>query len=491
MQLDFERTIVALASPLPPALRAIIRLSGPSTKDLLRAVLRHRQWPMQCINSSFAVGELSEVADQEQLELFFNSEQPRYCRAIVDLDWHGRWIDAGVYFWPTARSFTGQSSAELHLLGCAPLADRVINRFVELGASPAERGEFTLRSFLAGKIDLVQAEAVLGVIESVEGKQLHWALSQLGGNLSQPVRTLRNDLVNLLADLEAGLDFVEEDIEFITMSQLLSRLDAVRQQLIELSSQLDFRGTPIRPLELALVGLPNTGKSSLFNALLCQDRAIVSEQPGTTRDAVTARWNLGRGQQRLTLIDTAGIEQLDGSSPRALAQTVLRERIETCDVVMLCIDLSDPPTPEWIDSQIRQLGENGRGLICVGTKVDLVKHKGHTENTASRARIDHAVSVHHPDSISSLCQAIEAMIESRTNQRFTEATHQTAIRCRHAILHAVDCLDRARELIESEGGQELVANELHYALEDLGSIIGEVHNDDILGQIFSRFCIGK
>jgi len=482
MRLDLERTIVAFAGPIAPGQRAIIRLSGCNTRQILRAALRPQ-----------SAQSTQHSADSTQsFGAFLDSTQAVYCQALVDLNWYNRRLEAGVYYWPTSRSFTGQPSAELHLVGCLPLAHRVLQRLVQLGAHPAERGEFSLRSFLAGKIDLVQAEAVLGVVESVVGEQLQWALTQLGGNLSRPVREMRGELVTLLADLEAGLDFVEEDIEFITDELILQRLEDIDRRLSQLGKQLESRGAPHRPLEIALVGLPNAGKSSLFNALLGQDRSIASSQSGTTRDPVVANLALGSlGQQRITLIDTAGIEPATGDSPRALAQAMLHQRISSCDLVLLCVDLSHPPTTLWLEQQIGYLTQDHRTLLCVGTKTDLLGNEVPAGQLGIGGPIQHCVSIHREESIHSLVELLERHLSRQTNQRFTEATHHTAVRFHQALESSKESLDRARSLIRTGQGQELVALELHAALDDLGSIIGEVHNDDILGQIFSRFCIGK
>lgn len=482
MRLDFERTIVALASPLAPGQRAIVRLSGSKTKALLQSILRDSDTPSQHRSRKSAT-TLSE---------FIESKVAVFRHAVVDLDWHNRLLPVGVYYWPTSRSFTGQPSAELHFLGALPLAQKVIERITQLGAHPAERGEFTLRSFLSGKIDLVQVEAVLGVIESIVGQQLEWALSQLGGNLSQPVRELRGELLNLLSDLEAGLDFVEEDIEFITNEQL-------RDQLIEMDHKLDFltsslisRGARVRPLEIVLVGLPNAGKSTLFNAILGEERSITSDQSGTTRDAVAGNLSFEEyGPLQITLVDTAGIEQLAEDSPRSLAQDALQNRLSVADLVVLCIDLSNLPASGWLQEQLAHLSKGGRTVVCVGTKSDLHVPMSHLNSRFPIDQLDQLVSVRHSDSVDGLRAALYRQCELQVNQRFTEATHHTAVRFRHAIAHAQENLHQALGLLESGQGHELVACELHQALETLGAIIGEVHNDDILGQIFSRFCIGK
>ncbi|MBX3421290.1 MAG: 50S ribosome-binding GTPase [Pirellulaceae bacterium] len=364
-----------------------------------------------------------------------------------------------------------------------------MNCFVSLGASPAERGEFALRSFLAGKMDLVQAEAVLGVIQSVDRDQLQWSLSQLGGNLSQPVHVLRAELLELISRLEAGLDFVEEDIQFITPQEIHERLTRVLEQIEQLRSRLQSRGTPQRQLEVALVGLPNAGKSSLFNALLERERAIVSNQAGTTRDVISAP--LGLDDITLTLVDTAGLEpdlpasQPAEASPRLLAQSHTRQRLQTCDIALLCVDSSHPPTTAWIIQQRQQLEADQLRVLTVGTKADLLGGR------QPHLPVDIAVSAYAPESIQALRECLQSLASAGSQHQFTQATLHTAIRCTEALQHARQSLQHAQWLNQSVAGDELVASELRVALDDLAAMIGQVHSDDILGEVFSRFCIGK
>lgn len=464
MQLDLQRTIVAVSSPLASAQRAIVRVSGRDTVDLLR-----------------------QVIDKTSLPSIATAQHPICFRASIDLDWFGRCIDSTIYLWPNDRSFTGEPCAELHFLGAMPIVSKIVQRLTAVGASPANRGEFALRSFLAGKLDLVQAEAILGVIESTRFDQLQWALSQLGGNISQPVRRLRAELMELLAHLEAGLDFVEEDIEFITNAQLSQRLTSIVSQIEKLADQLNSRGATNRDFELALVGLPNAGKSSLYNSLLGRHRTIVSETAGTTRDSISSKLEL-EGVS-INLIDTAGLEEISGSTPRALAQVMLKDRIQTCDAVLLCIDLQTLGDPSSFkhDTQlvVDKLQIQDQQLLTIGTKADLY---GGIDKPAT---VDLLVSVHDADSIELLRNSIRQLAQNRLDQQFTQATHHTAVRCRQAFQHASQGLARALVVLHRGEGEELVASELHFVLDSLASIIGEVHNDDILGEIFSRFCIGK
>lgn len=475
MKLDLQRTIVAVGSAVLPAPRVVIRLSGELTIDLLQKVLRESpEFP-----------PVAESLAQRSRASFF--------RAKLELNSPQHCIDVSVYLWPNERSFTGEPCAELHMIGSMPLVQMVQQRLIMEGASPAERGEFALRSFLAGKMDLVQAEAVLGVIESTNLDQLQWSLAQLAGNISLPVRRIREQLVDALAHLEAGLDFVEEDIEFISREQLTEMLRSIKLRLVDLQQQLDSRGTVSREIEVGLVGLPNAGKSSLFNALLGLDRTIVSSQAGTTRDVVSAQLELGG--LTLSLLDTAGLESIQDRSPRALAQEMARDRLATCDVILHCIDLSDTAQLDSSRSSILDLEHRNRQIVLtVGTKLDLVERvsSGSVVHAAPpEMATDFNVSIHCSDSISGLREMILAAVERRSASQFTQATHQTAVRCLATLRLASGSLEIALNLIDDDQGEELIAAELHECLYQLASIIGQVHNDDILGQIFSKFCIGK
>ncbi len=469
MKLDLSRTIVAVSSPLAPAARAIVRLSGNATAEILKRVLRSVD------------GAKRPIAD-----LLAQCKSSAYFHAKLDLNWEQRSLDVGVYYWPNHRSFTGEPSAELHMIGSVPIVNRVLRCLTEAGASPAERGEFALRSFMAGKMDLVQAEAILGVIESTESDQLQWALGQLGGNISEPVQKLRGELMEMLAHLEAGLDFVEEDIQFITYSELNERLNSIIASMDQLLEQLRSRGVGNRDLEIALIGPPNAGKSSLLNALVGSERAIVSPIAGTTRDTVSAKLMIAG--TNVTLLDTAGVEQIFDQSPRAIAQQLLRTRLASCDALLVCQDLSNPCN-EFEQQFMESDDLAGKPVIRIGTKADLLKFA--KLNDSKVPEPDCVVSISQPELLEQLRDRIERVLIRQTSSRFTQATHNTAIRCFHSLTTARESLSRARELIDLQDGEELIASELQCALVDLSSIIGEVHNDDILGEIFSRFCIGK
>src|SRR5262249_27089380 len=220
--------------------------------------------------------------------------------------WDQFQLPCDLFLWPTRRSYTRQPLAEVHTFGSPPLLDAVLRALCDAGARLARPGEFTLRAFLAGRIDLMQAEAVLGVIDAADRRQLQSALEQLAGGLSRPLNGLRNDLLDLLADLEAGLDFVEEDIRFVSPEELAARLKSALDLLEQSSCQLAARGTGDGLARVALAGAPNAGKSSLFNALVGNSAAIVSAHPGTTRDYLVAK--IDADGLPIELVDTAGVD---------------------------------------------------------------------------------------------------------------------------------------------------------------------------------------
>jgi len=446
---------VAVGSGLAPAPRGIVRISGRDTAEILARLT----------GTVLAPGPA------------------RVLQCSVDIGWNQRRLDLSIWYWPDHRSYTGEPCAELHMLGALPLVESLTERLIALGAAPAERGEFTLRSFLAGKLDLPQAEAVLGVIEAQTPLEFSEALQQLAGNLSHPVRELRTRLIELTAHLEAGLDFVEEDIEFISNQQLTAGLQQIGQELEVIDQQLRTRAARSRTPTLVLVGLPNSGKSSLFNALCGTERAIVSAEAGTTRDAVSMTVDLS--ELPVELIDTAGLEELQSSTPRALAQGVLDDRLRRADVALLCIDLHHPPPMDWLNAQRVRLQSLVAEVRIIGTKADL-PHAPEVAKLCSAI-----VSPYLAASLVDLREQLAMVLRECRRSFHCDALHATAIRCRGSLAPAQQAVSQALQLAEHGGGEELIATELREAIDALSAVIGEVHSDDILGEIFGRFCIGK
>ena len=390
-------------------------------------------------------------------------------------------LPADLYFFPGPYSYTGQDLAELHTVSSPPLVERLVADLSAAGARPARPGEFTLRAFLAGKMDLTRAEAVLAVIQAGTDADLKPALAQLAGGVGRPLEHLRGDLLNLLADVEAGLDFADEGIEFVGETDLLLRIGGGIAQLINLRRQLDSRAVSGRAVRAALVGRPNAGKSSLFNALAGGPRALVSPEAGTTRDYLTAALDLGGVPVELT--DTAGVAAA-ADSIEEQAQRLGREQAGRADVVLWCVPAGESPDPAEAARLRPPVGE----LILVRTKADTRPDPTAAEfsllSPVSRLVSSSAVTPHGTDA---LRQALTDVVQSLARP----ALAPSQSRCRHHVEAAIQALRRAHDHVLSEDPQELLALALREALGQVGEMVGAVYTNDLLDRIFSRFCIGK
>lgn len=450
--LELNETIVAIASAAGGAARGIVRLSGADTLLILQ----------KCCSMSQDVSVLP---------------QPRVVSAELSIPLPMGSLPGDLYVWPNQRSYTRQPMAEFHTVGSPPVLAAVLNTLCDAGARLAQPGEFTLRAFLAGRLDLTQAEAVLGVIDAQGRKPLDTALGQLAGGLARPLRELREALLDLLAQLEAGLDFAEEDIQFIASPEVNTILLRVQSTVADLLAQMQARSATTELPRIVLAGHPNAGKSSLFNAIVGQTAAIVSSQPGTTRDYLTAIVDLAG--MRCELIDTAGAdEQLFLSSIGQAAQQATAAQHEQASVILLCLDASRPVTATeqaWLKKY------DAKQTLVVLTKADqprLTDFKGSAI----------ATSVLNCQGLPELAKAIRKLVGDAAEETCVVGT---AERCQESLIRAQESLVRAILINQQQAGEELLAAELRFTLEELGKVVGAVYTDDILDRIFSRFCIGK
>jgi tRNA modification GTPase len=488
VMLALDDVIAAVATTPGGAARGIVRLSGPQTVAIVS----------QCFQTAAA-----SPTDWQQLV------QPNVvsgcvmCKFAHDgttsdivVEQSPQQLPADLFLWPTTRSYTRQPLAEIHTFGSPPLVQAVLQAVCTAGARLAQPGEFTLRAFLAGRIDLTQAEAVLGVVDAADRRQLHTALGQLAGGLSRPLQQLRSQLLDLLADLEAGLDFVEDDIRFVSSGELEHRLTHAAMELERIGKQLSQRSTGAGVPRVALAGWPNVGKSSLFNALVGEAAALVSAQAGTTRDYLTAV--VDAGGAAVELIDTAGIEakgngceENDEHEKRAgqkledrAAQTAAIEQHRQADLRLLCLDSTRLPNA-WEQSELASVASRG-GTLVVLTKCEEVQRCNLETPAIQTSSLTGA-------GLDSLRGAIHDALDAQPSEASVVAG--TAARVRASIDRAAESFARARHLIAADAvhqtAEELVAAELRTALAELGQVVGAVYTDDLLDRIFSRFCIGK
>jgi tRNA modification GTPase len=456
MPLEFEDTIAALASAPGPAERGIIRLSGdavvqslaghftPLVEPTLKPARRAQRYP--------GVFHLNAIDQQ---------------------------LPTSLLLWPTKRSYTGQPMAELHTIGSPPLLEAMLAQLYDAGVRPAQNGEFTLRAFLSGRIDLVQAEAVLGVIDSTDQQQMQRALKQLGGGVSGKLATTRAELIAILGDLEAGLDFVEEDIEFIPQDVMIKRLNVAIERLQQLASSADSRMESTNTIAVTLAGLPNAGKSTMFNALAESDVALVSEVAGTTRDYLTI--DIDCDGLAVRLIDTAG-QETTASPIMQIAQQHRSEQLQESQLIVWCSAADLTPAEQAQNLALRtQLANDGHFVLHIRTKSDLRKDDIPDGSVH--------VCAFTGEGLPRLRTTIATLL--RTHSPEGELIGSTGARCYQLLGSAITSLSNARDAATGRLGDELVAIELRAALESIGLVLGTVYTDDILDHIFSNFCIGK
>ncbi len=442
MTLHTGDTIAALSTPDGPGGRAIVRVSGPQAASVVAAVFSP---PPEGGSRSLTAGELRLPGIRAPLP-------------------------ADLYYWPAPGTYTGQNVAEIHTLSSPPLLDVLVSALLGAGARAARPGEFTLRGFLAGKLDLTRAEAVLGIIEAQDRDEVKQALSQLAGGVARPLQALRDDLLNLLADIEAGLDFAEEDLAFVGEDEQLIRIARALAQVVLLRRQLDERALAGRAFRVVLAGRPNAGKSSLFNALAGRPAALVSAEAGTTRDYLVQRIDLGNCAA--DLVDTAGWRP-PADAIELQADSLGRDQVGRADLVLLCIPAGGAASPE----EAEWLRQRRPPVLGVATKCDAGTPAEGLVATSALSGFGLGL--------------LRSLLAERASARSEPPLAPSLSRCRH---HADTCLAglrRAHAIVLERMPPELLAMELRGALDQLGEMVGAVYTDDLLDRIFSRFCIGK
>ena len=405
---------------------------------------------------------------------------PRKAMFARFLDADGVTLDEGIaLYFPAPASFTGEDVLELQGHGGPVVMQMLLERCLELGARLAEPGEFTRRAFLNGKLDLAQAESVADLIEASTAAAARSALRSLSGRFSEEIHRIVDALIDLRMLVEATLDFPEEEIEFLEQARALPRLDTIRQQLQDVLNRA-CQGALLRSgLNVVLVGEPNVGKSSLLNQLTGEDRAIVTEVAGTTRDAL--RETVQIEGIPLHIIDTAGLRETEDIVERIGIERTWRE-IERADVILRLVDArvgASASATEAIDARLPQAVER----IIIANKIDLVGLEAGRveENGVVRLQVSAKKGA-----------GMELVRAELLRVAGWQAHGEDLILARERHLQA---LRAALAHIGTAAGQsaalELFAEELRLAQDVLGEITGEFSADDLLGVIFSRFCIGK
>jgi tRNA modification GTPase len=459
-----EDTIVAISTPPGNGAIGIIRLSGP-TALVLFGKLWHGKVP---------VGKF----------------EPRriYSGHIKSLG--GSLLDqALVFFMKAPSSYTGEDLIEVQGHGGQRLMEILLENFVVAGARLAEPGEFTKRAFLNGRIDLAQAEAVTDLIQASSSKAAELAERQLEGRLSEFVGKLRNDLKVMRAQMEAMIDFPEDgdiqDLRSNIHAEVSERTGTIASQIRSLLETYEEGRSFREGVRVAIIGKPNAGKSSLFNALLKEDRAIVHPTPGTTRDLIEEILDLSGLPVRF--IDTAGIRRGEESiEAEGIRRT--RERVKQADLALVVLDSSRP-----IDAQDEMVFESvsGRPAFYLYNKIDLPPFFSGEVLKKKFGTPVFPVSAKEGTGISDLKTAIYSHFVKRSGQGEDSDLILTNLRHKVALQKGIEALAKVREGCEEKRSLEFLVADLSIAMNFLGEITGEVTNEEILGEIFSKFCIGK
>ena len=464
--LDFTHTVCAPATSVGAGAISLIRVSGPETMAVLDRVVRFRS---------------GTAAQAPGYSLKFGT--------VEGLD------DVLVSLFRAPRSYTGEDAAEISCHASPYIVSALLDRLTEAGCRLAEPGEFTRRALLNGKMDLAQAEAVADVISASSAAQHRVAMNQLRGGYSAELRELRKQLLELSALLELELDFSEEDVEFADRSRLRALLDTACSHCRQLAESFRLGNAIRNGVPVAIVGAPNSGKSTLLNALLRDDRAIVSNIPGTTRDTVEETCVIDGMLFRF--IDTAGIRVSSDEIEKLGIERTFR-KLSEAEIVLGVVDIADDP--QVVSDAVRMIVERvdfkQQILLILANKTDkagINKNVIDTNTFVSSAdnKINSKdileISAKTGEGVENLRSALVSRtgVASASGTLVTNARHAAALREAAASLSAVsDGLDRGLP-------SDLLAEDLRAALASLGTITGEITSDEVLGEIFSKFCIGK
>ncbi len=380
------------------------------------------------------------------------------------------------------KSYTGEDLVELTCHGSPYILQKITALLIRQGARMANPGEFTLRAFLNGKMDLSQAEAVADLINADSEKAHSVAMQQMRGGYSSEIKILRQRLIDFAALVELELDFSEEDVEFVHRDHMIETVEQLKKIILTLIKSFEFGNVIKNGVPTVIAGKPNAGKSTLLNALLKEDRAIVSEIPGTTRDTVEEVLNLDGLLFRL--IDTAGLQET-GDAIESIGVQKAMDKIGSASLLIYVFDLQNE-TRETVSQALSDL-KGYKQVIVVGNKLDLM----------DQAKTELLFNANDFVLVSGKTgTGLDVLRQKMTGSVLSSAEHEdqtivSNLRHAEALQKALDALQEVEENLKAQLPGELLSIELRSALDALGAITGEITNDDLLGSIFSNFCIGK
>lgn len=456
---NLDDTIAAISTPLGQAGLGIVRISGQEAFSIGNQIFHGKIKPSEARSHTVHYGKIIDPRSREALD------------EVLLTVMHA------------PQSYSAQDTVEITCHGGALVLQKVLEVAVHAGARLALPGEFTLRAFLNGRIDLAQAEAVADIISARSDSGLKMALRQLEGKLSVSIESVRQKLVNLLANLEARIDFPDQDVEPEDRAEILSQVQEIEQSLNGLISTYEEGKILQEGLNVVIIGKPNVGKSSLFNLLLQKDRAIVTPIPGTTRDVISDYASFDGILVRL--VDTAGF-RVSGDVIEIEGIRRAEAEIRRGDLILLVIDATQKVSPE---EKLLEEKLSGQNYILVLNKTDLLD----PQEIIGWERVLFGKELVQVSCIKEIgLQELKAKIVSRSVQIKVEGEVVISnLRHKEALQRAKISLETARKSWEENMSLEFVALDVKKSLDAVGEVIGKTYTEEILNQIFSNFCIGK
>ena len=459
-----QDTICALATANGIGAIGIIRVSGNQSFEIVNKIFE---------------GKNLEKVDSHTVHYGFITDEDETIDEVMISVFHA------------PKTFTTENSVEISFHGSPYIGKKILEALIKNGARMAKAGEFTMRAFMNGRIDLSQAESIADLIASENEASRKVALNQLKGGISNEISFLRNDLLNFTSLIELELDFAEEDVEFADRTALKSLLYKIEDKLNSLIESFQYGNAIKNGTAVAIIGKPNAGKSTLLNALLKEERAIVSNIAGTTRDTIEEILHIKGHAFRL--IDTAGLRET-ADEIEAIGVKKAKEKVENAEILVYLADAGTEDLSEDIE-MIKSLLRDDLKLIICATKIDEVvpthyeKLEQIFRNNISTdfdfIKISAVENQNIQDLKNELSSYVEHLKSEEGNVVITNQRHYEALR------RSLNSVKQVDEAVSSQITTELLAYELRNALEHLGEISGEFTNDEVLGNIFSKFCIGK
>ncbi len=455
-------TICALATAPGVAAISIIRVSGENSIDICSEIFKSKNLSSKELKSHHIyfgnIQDGENVIDEVLLSIF-----------------------------KSPKSYTGENSVEISCHGSVYIQQRILELLISKGARIAKAGEFTLRAFMNGKLDLSQAEAVADLISSHSKTSHALALEQMRGGYSNKIKNLRKQLVNFASLIELELDFSEEDVEFADRKALNNLLSDIKSEISLLINSFAMGNVLKHGIPVAIIGKPNVGKSTLLNSILNEERAIVSDKPGTTRDTIEDIININGISFRF--IDTAGLrESSDEIESIGIERTY--QKIEQASIILYVVDINETSVEEIITSLSdfkNHLNNKSKKFIIIANKTDLLyKAPHHFSELLSQEII--FISAKRKENINLITNSLVKSVE---NDKLIDTSMVSNIRHYDALIKTLDAINQTENSFSDNLPADLISIDIKTALHHLGEITGEVTNNEILDNIFANFCIGK